>query len=81
MDKSIPYEIIVVFSIQRAVFVTEGFGTHKCVPYENDRALSYISYLNQINAPFLFVPQRIKAEYDLPRPRAFHTRQRISQIP
>ena len=52
MDKSIPYEIIVVFSIQRAVFVTEGFGTHKCVPYENDRALSYISYLNPINAPF-----------------------------
>ena len=34
MDKSIPYEIIVVFSIQRAVFLTEGFGTHKCVPYE-----------------------------------------------
>ena len=64
MDKSIPYEIIVVFSIQRAVFVTEGFGTHKCVPYENDRALSYISYLNPINASFsyearsIFIKQR-----------------------
>ena len=53
MDKSIPYENIVSFSIQRAVFITEGFGTHKCVPYENDRALSYISYLNPINAPFV----------------------------
>ena len=54
MDKSIPYEIIVVFSIQRAVFVTEGFGTHKCVPYENTGRflISYILYLNPINAPY-----------------------------
>ena len=35
--------------------------------------------VHKINAPFLFVPQRIKVEYDLPRPRAFHKRQHISQ--
>ena len=42
MHECIPYESVVPFTIQRAVFVTEDFGTHKCVPYENDWALSYI---------------------------------------
>ena len=45
MHECIPYENLVPFAIQRAVFVTEGSGTHKCVPYENDWALSYSSYL------------------------------------
>ena len=44
MHECIPYESVVPFTIQRVVFVTEGSGTHKCVPYEKD--WTSISYLN-----------------------------------
>ena len=34
MHKCIPYEIIVPFCIQLSIFITEGSGTDKSVPYE-----------------------------------------------